>query len=151
MFGALSKEKFGKEQALPSEDYVRKAMPQRLQTFDMTMIFVMVIFFISNPVEIAGAGIAAFTYWIIGALLFFVPCIIATTQLGTMFFQEGSLYSWTQKALGSFWSFFVGASFWVSGVLGMVGSAAIVVSFLQGLNSNWLTGRKSREYSLFLR
>lgn len=140
MFGALSKEKQVKEQALPSEDYVRKALPQRLTTFDMTMIFLMVIFFINNPVEIAGAGIAAFTYWIIGALLFFIPCIIATTQLGSMFFEEGSLYNWTQKALGSFWSFFVGASFWVSGVLGMIGSAAIVVSFLQGLNSNWLAG-----------
>jgi amino acid transporter len=140
MFGALSREKQVKEQALPSENYVRKALPQKLKTFDMTMIFLMVIFFINNPVEIAGAGIAAFTYWIIGVLLFFIPCIIATTQLGTMFFHEGSLYNWTQKALGGFWSFFVGASFWVSGVLGMIGSAAIVVSFLQGLNTHWLAG-----------
>jgi amino acid transporter len=142
VFAALSGEKQEQEQALPqalpSESYVRKALPQQLSTFDMTMIFLMVIFFINNPVDIAGAGIAAFTYWIIGTFLFFIPCIIATTQLGTMFFHEGSLYNWTQQALGNFWSFFVGASFWVSGILGMIGSAAIVVSFLQGLNSSWL-------------
>jgi amino acid transporter len=150
VIGALSrtKQEQEKEQALPSEGYVRKALPQTRTTFDMTMVFLMVIFFINNPVEIAGAGIAAFTYWIIGIVLFFIPCIIATTQLGTMFFHEGSLYNWTQKALGSFWSFFVGASFWVSGLLGMIGSAAIVVSFLQGLNKNWLA--QSQEQGVFI-
>lgn len=136
------------EQVLPSENYVRRAMPQSLKTFDMTMIFLMVIFFINNPVETAGAGFASFTYWIIGALVFFVPCIIATAQLGTMFQNEGSLYNWTQKALGGFWSFFVGVSFWVSGVLGMVGSAGIAVSFLQGINRNLLA--EPREQGVFI-
>src|SRR2546421_4384517 len=137
-----------KEQVLPSESYVRRAMPQSLRTFDLTMIFLMMILFINNPVETAGAGVAAFTYWIIGALVFFAPCIIATAQLGTMFFHEGSLYNWTQKALGSFWSFFVGVSFWASGVLGMVGSAGLAVSFLQGLNSHWLAA--PREQGVFI-
>ncbi|GAC1391905.1 MAG: glutamate/gamma-aminobutyrate family transporter YjeM [Ktedonobacteraceae bacterium] len=104
----------------------------------MTMTFLMVMFFINNSVGTVGAGIATFTYWIIGALVFFVPCIIATNQLGTMFPNEGSLYNWTQKALGSFWSFFAGVSFWVAGILGMVSSAGIAVTFLQGLNSTWL-------------
>src|SRR5947208_3594090 len=124
-----------REEELPSEDYVRKAMPRKLGTFDMTMIFLMVMFFINNAVGTTGAGAAAFTYWIIGAFAFFLPCIIATSQLGTMFPYEGSLYNWTHKALGSFWSFFVGVSFWVAGILGMVGSAAIAVTFLQGINN----------------
>ena len=123
------------EEALPSEDYVSKALPHRLGTFDMTMTFLMIMFFIGNAVGTIGAGSAAFTYWIIGALVFFLPCIIATAQLGTMFPYEGSLYNWTHKALGSFWSFFVGVSFWVAGILGMVGSAAIAVTFLQGINN----------------
>ncbi|TMD59910.1 MAG: amino acid permease, partial [Chloroflexi bacterium] len=127
-----------REEELPSEDYVRQAMPRKLGTFDMTMIFLMVMFFINNAVGTTGAGAAAFTYWIIGAFAFFLPCIIATAQLGTMFSHDGSLYNWTQKALGSFWSFFVGVSFWVPGILGMVGSAGIAVTLLQGLNRNWL-------------
>src|SRR6266700_5141030 len=126
------------EEALPSEDYVGKALPHRLGTFDMMMTFLMIMFFISNSVGTIGAGSAAFTYWIIGAVVFFLPCIIATAQLGTMFPYEGSLYNWTHKALGSFWSFFVGVSFWVAGILGMVGSAAIAVTFLQGINGSQL-------------
>ena len=138
MIGTKLPGKRWREEELPSEDYVRKAMPRKLGTFDMTMIFLMVIFFINNAVGTTGAGVAAFTYWIIGAFAFFLPCIIATAQLGTMFSHDGSLYNWTQKALGSFWSFFVGVSFWVSGILGMVGSAGIAVTLLQGLNRNWL-------------
>jgi glutamate:GABA antiporter len=138
VIGTVLPGKRRREEELPSEGYVRKAMPHSLGTFDMTMIFLMVMFFINNPVGTVGAGAAAFTYWIIGALAFFLPCIIATAQLGTMFSHDGSLYNWTQKALGSFWSFFVGVSFWVPGILGMVGSAGIAVTLLQGLNSNWL-------------
>ncbi len=129
---------------LSSESYVRRAMPQSLKTFDLTMIFVMVMFFVNNPVVTVEAGFASFTYWIIGTLVFFVPCIIATAQLGTMFFHEGSLYNWTQKALGSFWSFFVGVTFWASGVLGIIGSAGLAVSFLQGLNSGWLADARGQ-------
>lgn len=138
MIGTKLPGKRWREEELPSEDYVRKAMPRKLGTFNMTMIFLMVMFFINNAVGTTGAGAAAFTYWIIGAFAFFLPCIIATAQLGTMFSHDGSLYNWTQKALGSFWSFFAGVSFWVPGILGMVGSAGIAVTLLQGLNRNWL-------------
>ncbi|HLJ32406.1 MAG TPA: amino acid permease, partial [Ktedonobacteraceae bacterium] len=129
---------------LSSESYVRRAMPQSLKTFDLTMIFVMVMFFVNNPVVTVEAGAASFTYWIIGAIVFFIPCLIATAQLGTMFFHEGSLYNWTQKSLGSFWSFFVGVTFWASGVLGIVASAGLAVSFLQGLNSGWLADARGQ-------
>lgn len=148
MIGTVSPKQQAREQILPSETYVREAMPQGLGTFDMTMIFLMAVFFINNPVETVRGGIAAFTYWIIGAFVFFFPSIIATAQLGNIFFNEGSLYNWTQKALGSFWSFFVGASFWASGILGMIGSAGIAVAFLQGLNKTWLA--EPREQGVFI-
>lgn len=128
------------EKVLPSEDYVSRAMPYRLGTFDMTMTFLMIMFFINNPVETVSGGAAAFTYWTIGTLIFFVPCLIVTAQLGNMFPHEGSLYNWTYKALGAFWSLFVGTSFWAPGILGMVTSAGIAVTFLQGLNNKWLAG-----------
>ncbi|MFL5706122.1 MAG: APC family permease [Ktedonobacteraceae bacterium] len=127
-----------REKVLPSDEYVPKAMPQQLGTFDMALTFLMVMFFINNPTETVGAGAVAFIYWGIATFAFFVPCIIVTAQLGTMFPHEGSLYNWTYKALGSFWGLFVGASFWAPGILGMVSSAGLAVTFLQGLNSQWL-------------
>src|SRR5437588_865329 len=128
-----------REKVLPSDEYVPKAMPQQLGTFDMALTFLMVMFFINNPTETVGAGAVAFIYWGIATFAFFVPCIIVTAQLGTMFPHEGSLYNWTYKALGSFWGLFVGASFWAPGILGMVSSAGLAVTFLQGLHGNWLS------------
>lgn len=123
---------------LLSEEYVEQAMPSVMGSIDMTAVYIIAIFFIVNAATAASGGTAAFTYLILGAITFFIPCAIATAQLGHMFPKEGSLYNWTHKALGGYWSFFVGFCGWFPGVLVMVAGADIVVSMLQGLNSNWL-------------
>jgi amino acid transporter len=116
-----------------------KAMPQILGRRDMTATFVIIIFFITNATTAVAGGAAAFTYWTLGAITFFIPCVIATAQLGVMFPHEGSLYNWTHKAFGGYWSFFVGFCAWFPGVLVIISAADLVVTFVQGLNSNWLT------------
>ncbi len=122
---------------LPSEEYVEKAMPSILGSFDMTVVYVMIIFFITNATTAIAGGAATFTYWILGAITFFIPCAIATAQLGVMFQHDGSLYNWTHKALGGYWSFFVAFCAWFPGVLLMVAGADTVVTYLMGLNPNW--------------
>ena len=122
---------------LPSEEYVVKAMPSILGSFDMTVVYVMIIFFITNATIAIAGGAATFTYWILGAITFFIPCAIATAQLGVMFQHDGSLYNWTHKALGGYWSFFVAFCAWFPGVLLMVAGADTVVTYLMGLNPNW--------------
>lgn len=62
-----------------------------------------------------------------------------TAQLGVLHPHEGSLYNWTHRALGGYWAFFIGFCAWFPGVLVIVAGADIVVSYLQGLNANWLT------------
>ncbi len=126
------------QNALPSEEYIVKAMPSILGTLDMTAIFLIIIFFITNATTSVAGGAAAFTYWIIGAVTFFIPCVIATAQLGVMFPHEGSLYNWTHKAFGGYWSFFVAFCAWFPGVLVILSAGDLVVAYIQGLNSNWL-------------
>jgi glutamate:GABA antiporter len=124
---------------LASEGYVVQTMPPLLGSVDMTATYLVAIFFIVNAATAASGGPAAFTFLIVGAVTFFIPCAIATAQLGHMHPNEGSLYNWTHKALGGYWSFFIGFCAWFPGVLVIVAGAVIVVSFIQGLNSNWLT------------
>ncbi len=125
--------------SLPSETYVPQVMPRVLGTFDMTTLYIVVIFFIVNAVTAASGDDAAFTYLLLGAIAFYIPCVIAATQLGHMFPHEGSLYNWTHKAMGGYWSFFCGFCGWLPGILVMAAGADIVVTLIQGLNSNWLT------------
>ena len=123
---------------LPSEEYTVKAMPNVLGKLNMTAVYLIAVFFIVNAVTAASGGPAAFTYLAVGALAFFIPCAIVTAQLGVLYPHEGSLYNWTHRALGGYWSFFIGFCAWFPGVLVIVAGADIVVSYIQGLNSNWL-------------
>src|SRR5579864_2029539 len=124
---------------LASEEYVVKAMPSILGKFDMVAIYLMIIFFITNATTAVAGGAAAFTYLILGGFTFFIPCVIATAQLGVMFPNEGSLYNWTHKALGGYWSFFVAFCAWFPGVLVMITAGDVIVAYIQGLDANWLT------------
>ena len=128
----------GGQEPLASEDYVVKTMPPILGTVDMTATYVLVILFITNVPTAVPGGAATFTYWILGAITFFIPCVIATAQLGSMFPHEGSLYNWTHKAFGGYWSFFAGFVAWFPSVLLIISTADLLVGFFQGLNSNWL-------------
>jgi len=127
-----------RQNALPSEEYVVKTMPPILGTLDMTATFLIIIFFITNATTAVAGGAAAFTFWALGAVTFFIPCVIATAQLGVMFPHDGSLYNWTHKAFGGYWSFFVAFCAWFPGVLVIISAADLFVAYVQGLNSNWL-------------
>src|SRR2546427_4894929 len=114
-----------------SERIAPGMLPRVLNSFDMTIIFVAIVLFIVNASAIQQAHQAAYTYWILGFLLFVIPGAIIPAQLGQMFPQEGSLYVWTQKALGPFWGFFAGFCAWWPGVLVMVATADLVVTIWQ--------------------
>ena len=123
---------------LVSEKYVTKTMPRVAGTFGMMATFVLIIFFSTNVASAIQAGAGTFTFWIIGGITFFAPCAIATAQLGHMFPYEGSLYNWTHKAFGGFWSFFVAFCAWFPCILLMVTASSVVVGYIQGLNPAWL-------------
>jgi amino acid transporter len=104
----------------------------------MTIIFVAIVLFIVNASAIQQAHQAAYTYWILGFLAFLIPGALVTAQLGQMFPQEGSLYVWTQKALGPFWGFFAGFCAWWPGILVMVATGDAVVTIWQFIDTGGL-------------
>src|SRR5713101_8143245 len=128
-----------KQVSLASEEYIPKAMPPILGTFDMTATFIVAIYLVSCATTLVAAGPAGFTHLLIGAIVFFIPCLIATAQLGTMFPHEGALYNWTHKALGGYWSFFSGFCAWFPCVLIASSLADLFVSYIQGLFHAGLT------------
>jgi len=133
------------DRVMASERIAPGMLPRVLGSFDMVVIFVAVVLFIVQASAVQPAGPAAFSYWILGFLLFLIPGALITAQLGMMFPQEGSLYVWTQKALGPFWGFFAGFCAWWPGVLVMVATGDAVVTLLQfifdgGLPKAWEQG-----------
>ncbi len=105
-----------------------------LTSFDLVVIFVALVLFIPNASTVQFAGPATFVFWILGFLTFLIPGAFVTAQLGRMFPEEGSLYVWTHKALGSFWGFFAGFAAWWPGVLVMILAGSLVVTLSQAIN-----------------
>ncbi len=126
------------ERVMVSERIAPGMLPRVLNSFDMTIIFVAIVLFVVNASALQPARQSAFTYWILGFLAFLIPGALVTAQLGQMFPQEGSLYVWTQKALGPFWGFFAGFCAWWPGILVMVATGDAVVTIWQFVDSGGL-------------
>ncbi|MBX5450549.1 APC family permease [Thermogemmatispora sp.] len=126
------------EQELPSESYVPKAMPATLGTFDLTAVCVLGMLYLTNAITAVSGGAATLLLWLLGGVLYFLPSVIVSAQLGVLFPRDGSLYSWTHHALGRYWSFLIGFCWWLPGPLLIVTSAATMISYFQGLNRSWL-------------
>src|SRR5215475_15573927 len=105
-----------------------------LNSFDLVVIFVALVLFISNASSVDFSGPAIYVLWVLGFLTFLIPGAFVTAQLGRMFPEEGSLYVWTHKALGSFWEFFAGFAAWWPGVLVMIVAPTLVVTLAQSIN-----------------
>ena len=127
---------------LLSVGYLSKALPAVLTPFDGWAAHLVVILWLINGATAALAGPVGLTYWLAGALLFFVPSLVAVGQLARLFPGDGGVYLWTYQALArpgqsdraaAFWSFFAGVCSWVVGPLALVTGASALLSFLQGM------------------
>jgi glutamate:GABA antiporter len=125
--------------ALLSEQYSVQTMPPVLGAVDMTAMYLATIFFIGNTGPTAAfGGVASLTYLLIGAVTYYLPCVLATAQLAVLYPYEGSLYNWTSRAMGRRWGFFAAFGYWLPNVLAIIGASDGLVTYLQGLNNNWL-------------
>jgi amino acid transporter len=127
------------DRTMISETVAPTLVGRVLNSFDLVVIFVALVLFIPNASTVQSAGPATFVFWILGFLTFLIPGAFVTAQLGRMFPEEGSLYVWTHKALGSFWGFFAGFAAWWPGVLVMILAGSLVVSLSQAIDSNLFT------------
>src|SRR5260370_27364355 len=101
---------------------------------DVVVIFVAFVLLIPIASTVQFAGPSTFVFWILGFLTLLIPGAFVTAQLGRMFPEEGSLYVWTHKALGSFWGFFAGFAAWWPGVLVMILAGSLVVTLSQAID-----------------
>ncbi len=131
------------ERVMVAEKIAPVLVARTLTSFDLIVIFVGIVLFITNSAGLQFAGPSVFIYWIVAFLTFLITGAFITAQLGRMFPEEGSLYVWTHKVLGPFWGFFAGFVAWWPGPLVMVAAGILVVAFAQQvgtfLDQSWLT------------
>ncbi len=62
----------------------------------------------------AITGPASLPIWVVAAVVFMVPLVIATLELSSRFPEEGGLYAWTRETQGPFAGFMCGWFYWAS-------------------------------------
>lgn len=65
----------------------------------------------------ASSGPSSLTLWLIATLVFFIPQGLAVSELSSRFPEEGGLYRWTQRALGSKHGFVCGWCYWINNLV----------------------------------
>jgi amino acid transporter len=124
---------------LPSEKIPEGWLMRTFRARDLTIMALFAVLLVTNVPVIAGAGNAAYLYWILGFLTFLIPSALICGQLYRLFPGEASVYLWANKAFGSFWDSFLGLFCnWWPGAFGLTIEAGAVVTSLQAINSNWL-------------
>src|SRR5437667_4325033 len=119
------------EQAMLSERVAPALVARTLGPFDLVLVFVAIVLFINNTSGVQFAGPSMYVFWMVAFATFLITGAFVTAQLGRMFPEEGSLYVWTQKAVGPFWGFFAGFVAWWPGPITMVVIGVLVANFLQ--------------------
>ena len=83
---------------------------------DITLMTVFGNFGIRWLAIAAGFGATSFLYWIVGALVFFIPLAFICSILSRALPEEGGIYAWTKKAFGDKTSFIVAWLYWVNNI-----------------------------------
>ncbi|AJC49459.1 amino acid permease [Allofrancisella guangzhouensis] len=81
---------------------------------DVTIMAVTANFGIRWIPVAACLGASAVFFWILGALIFFLPLVVIAVQLSRKYPDEGGMYAWTTRALGEKSGFMVAWLYWVN-------------------------------------
>lgn len=124
---------------LPSEQIPEGWLPRGLRGRDLTVLCLFSVLLVTNVPQIAGAGGAAFLYWILGFVTFLIPSALVCAQLYRLFPGESSVYLWANRAFGNFWDSFLGLFCnWWPGAIGLTIEAGACIAALQALFPGWL-------------
>lgn len=122
--------------------------------FDLVLFTVCAVLVADTVGASAAIGVQGLTFWVLLAIVFFVPYGLVSAELGAAWPQEGGIYVWVREAFGAFWGsmtswlYWVNVALWMPSVfvlltgtmisvffpgMGRVGEASIVVALV------WLT------------
>ncbi len=89
-------------------------------------------------IPVAGAiGPSALLFWIIGALLFFIPLSLIVMELSTNYSKDGGIYLWVKNAFGDKYAFYIAWLYWVNNLFYYPGLLVFMV-----VNLAYLIGYK---------
>jgi amino acid transporter len=88
--------------------------PKVFGLFSMILFSVSAILVADTVATSAAIGVQGLTYWILLAIVFFIPYGFVTAELGSAWPDEGGIYVWVREAFGPFWGTMTAWLYWVN-------------------------------------
>lgn len=88
-----------------------------LGTFSLVMINIIAVDSLRSLPFSAEYGFSLVFYYLLGALVFFIPIGLVSAELATAFPDKGGIYVWVREAFGEFWGFLIIWLQWVYNVV----------------------------------
>lgn len=85
----------------------------------------------------AATGPVALPVWVLAAVLFLVPLLMATLDLSARFPEEGAIYAWTRETQGNFAGFLCGWLYWACNLPYFVSLLYFVVNLAAQALAAW--------------
>ena len=81
------------------------AAPRVLGLFGLAMINIVAIASLRDLPQMASYGVGAIFFYVLAALVFFVPVSLVAAELATAWPERGGVYIWVREAFGKRWGF----------------------------------------------
>jgi glutamate:GABA antiporter len=131
--------------AAPAPDSAIHALPRAMGLRDLVLFNIVAVLSLRWLATAAAAGPSSISFWVLAALLFFVPQGLAVSHLSSRYPSEGGIYHWTKRQFGEGHGFLCGWCYWVNNILyypNLLMSTAVVGTYAfgrggTGLESDW--------------
>ena len=83
----------------------------------LAMMNVAIIAGIGNSVQMAFYGFSSVTFFVIGAIVFFIPTALVAAELATGWAENGGIFRWVSEGVGRGWGFMCVFILWIQQAL----------------------------------
>ncbi len=121
----------------------RVVLPRALGLRDLVLFNIVAVLSLRWFATAAAAGPSSLTFWVLAAILFFIPQGLAVSDLSARYPSEGGIYFWTKRAFGEGHGFLCGWCYWVNNILyypNLLMSTAVVGTYVIGRGETGLAG-----------
>ncbi|MGH7528404.1 MAG: APC family permease [Gemmatimonadales bacterium] len=118
-------------------------LPRALGLRDLVLFNIVAVLSLRWFATAAAAGPSSLTFWVLAAILFFIPQGLAVSDLSARYPSEGGIYFWTKRAFGEGHGFLCGWCYWVNNILyypNLLMSTAVVGTYVIGRGETGLAG-----------
>ena len=84
----------------PAADEALHALPRAMGLRDLVLFNIVAVLSLRWFATAAAAGPSSISFWVLAALLFFVPQGLAVSHLASRYPNEGGIYYWTKRQFG---------------------------------------------------